>query len=138
MAVTIIDVARYAGVSKSTVSAVLCGKPGVKESTRQRVLDAVAELKYIPNYNARCFVRRKTNILGALILSDQRPRDDYAFDAETGVYAQDVIAGMIEALIHTDFGLITEYWDPCSPELPISVRDQPCRRALPHRSCQSR
>lgn len=72
MAVTIFDVAKRAGVSKTTVSAVLCGKDGVKQATRERVMQAISDLHYFPNFNARNFVQKKTNILGALILSDPR------------------------------------------------------------------
>ena len=42
--VTIIDVARHAGVSKSTVSLVLNKNPRVKEETRLRVEDAIKTL----------------------------------------------------------------------------------------------
>ena len=50
---TISDVAREAAVSKGTVSAVLNGKPTVKESTRQRVADVIARLNYRPSGPAR-------------------------------------------------------------------------------------
>lgn len=49
MAVTLDDVARLAGVSKSTVSRVLNNEPYVRESTRRAVLDAVKKLQYTPN-----------------------------------------------------------------------------------------
>lgn len=41
MAVTIFDVAKRAGVSKTTVSAVLCDRYGVKKETKERVLEAI-------------------------------------------------------------------------------------------------
>jgi DNA-binding LacI/PurR family transcriptional regulator len=49
------DVAREAGVSRTTVSYVLNGTPHQKipEATRQRVLDAVARLDYAPSAAAR-------------------------------------------------------------------------------------
>lgn len=46
---TINDVARVAGVSKATVSAVLNGSAQVRDATRQRVLVAVEELDYRPS-----------------------------------------------------------------------------------------
>jgi LacI family transcriptional regulator/LacI family repressor for deo operon, udp, cdd, tsx, nupC, and nupG len=55
---TINDVARAAGVSKATVSAVLNDKATVKESTRAEVLEAMRTLSYRPNPAAR---RRLTN-----------------------------------------------------------------------------
>ena len=38
------DLAASAGVSVSTVSRVLNGKPGIRENTRQAVLQAMADL----------------------------------------------------------------------------------------------
>ena len=40
------DVAIIAGVSEATVSRVINGKPGVAESTRRQVLDALSDLGY--------------------------------------------------------------------------------------------
>jgi len=51
--VSIRDVARSAGVSHMTVSRVVNGYPGVTESTRIRVLDAIAGLGYRPSRMAR-------------------------------------------------------------------------------------
>lgn len=55
MAVTSTDVARASGVSRTTVSYVLNGTPGVtiSEPTRRRVLDAAARLGYAPSAAAR-------------------------------------------------------------------------------------
>src|SRR5688500_10743070 len=62
--VTSHDVARRAGVSQATVSYVLSGRrsgePRIKDETRQRVLEAAAELKYVPNQTARSLRRRRT------------------------------------------------------------------------------
>jgi len=46
--VTIADIARIAGVSTPTVSKVLNGKPGVSESTRERVSGLLREHEYEP------------------------------------------------------------------------------------------
>lgn len=50
---TIIDVARRAGVSKSTVSRILRGDAQVSESAIKRVEAAVAELNYVPSAAAQ-------------------------------------------------------------------------------------
>ncbi len=47
------DVARAADVSYQTVSRVLNGHPSIRPATKQRVLDAMAELRYRPNQAAR-------------------------------------------------------------------------------------
>ena len=64
---TILDVASHAGVSKSTVSNVVRGIPGVAETTRRRVRTAIDELGYQPNVLARDLVRQRTSILGVLV-----------------------------------------------------------------------
>ncbi|RDH79708.1 LacI family transcriptional regulator [Mycolicibacterium moriokaense] len=68
---TIFDVAERAGVSKSLVSLVLRGKPGVSEARRKAVLSAAKELGYRPNAAARSLVQQRTHTVGAL-LSDMR------------------------------------------------------------------
>jgi len=65
--VTIFDVARAAGVSKSTVSNVIRGVDEVSAATRQRVLEAIESLNYTPNGIARQFVRRRTTMIGVLV-----------------------------------------------------------------------
>ena len=51
--ITISDVARKAGVSTGTVSAVLNDRPTVREATRQRVVTAIRDLGYQPSPSAR-------------------------------------------------------------------------------------
>jgi LacI family transcriptional regulator len=64
---TILDVASHAGVSKSTVSNVVRDFPGVSESTRRRVREAIDQLGYRPNVLARQLVQQRTNILGVVV-----------------------------------------------------------------------
>jgi DNA-binding LacI/PurR family transcriptional regulator len=64
---TILDVARLAGVSKSTVSNVLRATGRVSAGTRTQVLAAIDELGYRPNVLARNLVRRRTSTLGLLV-----------------------------------------------------------------------
>ena len=65
--VTIYDIAKRAGVGKSTVANVLSGKGKVSEATRQRVLEYARELGYRPNFVARTLSQHKTFTI-ALIL----------------------------------------------------------------------
>lgn len=65
---TITDVANTAGVSKSTVSRVLNGTAEyMREDTRQRVLEAIAELSYRPSSVARSLVSKRTLTAGILV-----------------------------------------------------------------------
>ncbi len=65
--VTIVDVAREAGVSYSTVSRVLNGYEFVKEETRQRVLKAAERLGYVANQQARSLAGGKTRMIELLV-----------------------------------------------------------------------
>ena len=47
--VTLVDVARYCGVSRATVSLVLNDSPLVATQTRDRVREAMTELGYVYN-----------------------------------------------------------------------------------------
>ena len=63
---TISDVAHHLGVSKATVSKVLNMPPEecpVAEGTRQRVLEAVAELGYRPSWQARALANQRTQMI---------------------------------------------------------------------------
>ncbi len=60
------DVGRLAGVSHQTVSRVINGSRHVRPETRQRVLDAMAELDYRPNSVARALVTGRSNTLGVV------------------------------------------------------------------------
>ena len=64
---TILDVARAAGVSKSTVSNVLREAPDVAPETRRRVLDAIERVGYTPNALARNLVRQRTTTVGIVV-----------------------------------------------------------------------
>jgi DNA-binding LacI/PurR family transcriptional regulator len=64
---TIIDVAAYAGVSKSVVSRVLHDDPAVSPARRDAVLVAVEMLGYRPNAMARGLVQRRTFNVGVIV-----------------------------------------------------------------------
>lgn len=70
---TSIDVAKRAGVSQATVSRVFSGDNAVRESTKQRVLQAAEELNYKPNRLARSLSSAKSDII-AVVVSNVRNR----------------------------------------------------------------
>lgn len=61
------DVAKLAQVSHQTVSRVLNGHPSVRPATRQRVLDAAAELRFRPNRAARTLATSRSFTVGVLM-----------------------------------------------------------------------
>ncbi len=65
-AANIFDVARLAGVSHQTVSRVLNGLPNVRPSTKERVEQAIVQLRYSPSPAARALVTRRTRTIGLI------------------------------------------------------------------------
>lgn len=64
---TIGDVARQAGVSRSTVSSVLTGRKFVRPETRQRIELAIEELNFRVNSGARALATSRTMIIGVIV-----------------------------------------------------------------------
>ena len=58
------DVAARVGMSPASVSMVLSGAPGPSAATRERVLEAAAELGYRPDRTASLLARRRTHLVG--------------------------------------------------------------------------
>jgi len=80
---TVYDVAERAGVSIATVSRVLRQPDAVRPATRERVLDTVSELGYVPSGSARGLAERRTGVLGLYFPG---------FDASEDAPALDVLA----------------------------------------------
>src|SRR5690606_10101994 len=68
---TIIDVAREAGVSKSTVSLVLQNSPLVKDATREHVRAVMQEMGYVYNRAAAKLRKSNPDLIG-LVINDLR------------------------------------------------------------------
>lgn len=64
--VTIKEIAKKCNVSISTVSNIINNKPKVGEETRQRVLKAIEEMEYQPNYIAQGLRNQKSKIIGII------------------------------------------------------------------------
>ncbi|MFA6845156.1 MAG: LacI family DNA-binding transcriptional regulator [Sphaerochaetaceae bacterium] len=105
---TIMDVAKAAGVSKSTVSLVLNNSPLVKEKTREHVLDTIHKIGFTLNSNARGLINHKYYNLGVLILIEDEPYNTYEFNYQTGLFSSNISNGILEGLDGTEYGLITE------------------------------
>lgn len=64
---TIEDVAKLAGLSRTTVSRVINDQPYVTEEKRQRILQAMKELGYVPNSSARRLRSQRTETIAVLL-----------------------------------------------------------------------
>ena len=97
---TIYDIARYAQVSKSTVSRVLTGKTNISDESRKRVLKAIEELKYEPNKLARAL----TNSGFDAILVISRPSNTTAGNP----FFSEVIQSIASYAENEDFDVILQ------------------------------
>jgi LacI family transcriptional regulator len=97
------DVAKLAGVSRTTVSFVLNDVPGVKisEETRQRVLEAARELNYYPTAAARSLASGKTQRVG-LILGQGKER------LASDVFFPTFLQGVTSSLHHRGYLLVVQ------------------------------
>lgn len=104
---TSFDVAKKAGVSRTTVSFVLNNVPGVSisEVTRQRVLEAAKELKYHPDASARKLVSGKSYTLGLVL----RQSPDQVF---TDTLISQVILGVEHAASKKLFHVLLKPIEP--------------------------
>lgn len=96
--VTVIDIARAAGVSKSTVSLVLQGSALVSESTRVKVNETIRDLGYVYNRGAANLRQARSKIVG-IVVNDLTN----SFFAELAVGMDNIVesAGYIQFLAHS-------------------------------------
>ena len=64
---TIKEVAAKAGVGIGTVSRVLNKSPQISEETRKRVMDAVKELKYVPNVAGKRLSQNRSYVIAIIV-----------------------------------------------------------------------
>ncbi len=64
--ITVKEIAKVCNVSPSTVSNILNGKANASEKTRQKVMAAVKELGYQPNFFAQSMRKQNSHIIGVI------------------------------------------------------------------------
>jgi LacI family transcriptional regulator, galactose operon repressor len=101
---TVYEVAARAGVSTASVSRVLAGHDRVRPETRERVLQAVAELGYVPSGAAQDLAGRRTAVLG--LCFPDRTGDQDIVDSDTMYWYDEVIRGMERAARRSGHALL--------------------------------
>ena len=96
MKTTINDVAKKAGVSIKTVSRVMNKEPSVRQATIDKVMEAVKELDYQPNFAARNLAGTKSYTIAFIY---DNPNAYYVIDMQNGILAACREQGF-ELLIH--------------------------------------
>ena len=113
---TMRDVAKLAGVSVATVSYVLNknDKISIPEETRKRVIDASEELNYVFDLNARALTRKKSGLIGILIMGNEREPSPWR-----KCFYSEFIRDMVKLLYTFNYHVLVEYLDSYSDKLNI-------------------
>lgn len=103
--VTIKDIARLLGISKSTVSRALSGNADVNPDTKRKVLELARKLDYQPNVVAVSLKQQRTNTLGVII-----PETVNRFFAKAvgGIQKMANLAGFNVIICQSDESYVTE------------------------------
>lgn len=102
---TIDDVAEHAGVSIKTVSRVVNREPNVRESTREKVDRAIAELNYRPNLSARNLASQRSHLI--VLVYD----DPSAYEVPSSGYVIRMQEGVLRACKEANYSLLIH---PCN------------------------
>ncbi len=100
--ITIKDLAKMAGVSKTTISRVINNKPDVSVDTRRKVLELIKENNYQPNLFATGKTSQRINHIGLIVPYDTR-------NLLCNQYYVDVLQGILDEVERREFYLLFCY-----------------------------
>jgi LacI family transcriptional regulator len=103
-ACTLYDVAREAGVSTATVSRVVHGQQRVSPSTRQRVLDVIEALGYVPDSAAQSMVLGRKEVVGLVAIEPRSPETE--IEHEGLLFIEEVLRGVESSLTRIDWSVL--------------------------------
>jgi len=95
---TLEDIARQVGVSRSTVSRVVNGHPNVREDVRKRIQEVIEHTGYHPNAAARTLASQRSRMIGLVL-----PRTINSFF--TDPYFPQFTQGIAQACNQSDYTL---------------------------------
>ncbi len=103
--ITAADIARIAGVSRSTVTGVINDYPFIAEKTKERIRAIIKEYGYAPNMAAQALAGKKQEVLGHFIIKKKGVKGKRPF-------ISDLIAEVIYAASARGFNVITDIISP--------------------------
>ena len=97
MKVTIVEVAKQAGVSVATVSRVINNNYPVNAKTKARVLKVIEDLNFVPNVQAQEVKKRKSKTIGVIVPSVDN------------MYFPEVVHGIEQQLMSRSYSLLITF-----------------------------
>ncbi len=113
---TISDIARIAGVSKSTVSRVLTGNSFVEDTKKEKILKAIDDTSYVPKLAAQSLRGRSTRTIGVILNLDP----DYHFSDFVSMETLRGISSSAQKLGYRVSVII----EPCNDAIPKIIMDR--------------
>lgn len=119
MAVTMLELAKMAGVSVATISLVISDNPRISPATKERIRRLMTEMGYVPNSIARGLVNQSLKTVGVIMSLGPRQalRHPYVFE---------MLSGMEAGLREGGYQMLLQHWDIWnqSPRELISLWEQ--------------
>lgn len=106
---TIKDIAKQCGVSVSTVSKAINGRPDISDGVRQKILAVVDQSKFIPNNSARELVRTSSDTIGVVIRGSSDP------------FFADIVKIVAQTLESSGYRMILRQIDSMADEVKIGA-----------------
>ena len=116
--VTLADIAREAGTSRSTASRALNGRGYVSKSARERLLEAADRLGYVPNASARTLKQKTSRVVGVVVT-----------DLGNQFYAR-LAAGIEQTLREADYQMVLVADNSDSEQELLGIRTFLAMRAV--------
>lgn len=110
------EIARLAGVSRSTVSRVINGYKNVPQETHDKVMKVIDQYRYVPNHSAQVLKGKPTRTLGLFWVARGRIAEDFL--------AEYIIVNIIESAAAQGYHILTcVVPNLTDPENTRTVRD---------------
>ncbi len=107
--ITIREVAKACGVGVSTVSRAINDHPNISEEKKQRILQKIAELGYVPNNSARNLKRTEGRNIAVLVKGMTNP------------FFNDMIKVMEADIIDHGYSMVLQHVDPSEDEADVAL-----------------
>jgi LacI family transcriptional regulator len=105
--VTVYDIARQAGVSTATVSRVVHGSDLVRPETRQRVVDVIERLGFVPDASAQGLSRRRKDVIG--LVAPERGADEIDIERSSLLYVDEIVHAVEGVLRGSEVSLLLSF-----------------------------